>query len=228
MAVNFFYKRFFYPVLFTVSFFIAVFSFVYAFNILNMKIYETDKTFYFLVLEDKKLEVASYEAKLGGGAGFLLNYENCDYVALSVYLSGEEGEKARESVLPKYQNAKIITINSGKLYMKRASEKKQAKQFIGTMNSVFSCIELLNGEIYRIEKGATQQSSNRVLSKIIGVLKHLSKENSVEFPTVSSFCEKSANALSISISGIIYAKDLRYILCEMSDGFIKLSEEYPL
>ena len=228
MAVNFIYKRFFYPVLFTVALLIAVFSFTYALGILRMDVYDMEKTFYFLVLEDPKLEVASYEAKTEGGAGFLLNHENRDYVALSVYLKGEDGDLACQSILKKNANSKIIAINSGKLYMKRDSEKKLAKKIQGGFNSLYGCIEVLEREISRLDKGATQQSSGRILLKIADNLLYLSKEYKNDFKEFSNVCESSANALYKSVSEIIYTKDLRYVLCEMSDGFIKLSKEYPL
>ena len=88
MTVNFIYKRCIYYVGLALVFFTVVFSFFYAVVLSRVSVYTIDKTFYFLVLEDTKLEVASYEVKLDGGAGFLLNHENRDYVALSVYLSG--------------------------------------------------------------------------------------------------------------------------------------------
>ena len=228
MTVNFIYKRCIYYVGLALVFLSDVFSFFYAVVLSRVSVYTIDKAFYFLVLEDTKLEVASYEVKLDGGAGFLLNHENRDYVALSVYLSGEEGNKVYESILRKYENAKIVKINSGKLYMKRDSEKKLAKKIQGGFNSLYGCIEVLEREISRLDKGATQQSSGRILSKIADNLLYLSKKYKNDFKEFSNVCKNSANALNKSVSGIIYAKELRHILCETCANFIKLSQEFPL
>ena len=195
---------------------------------MQASVYNTDKTFYFLVLEEDKIEVASYEVKLDGGAGFLLDYENCDYVALSVYLSGIEGDKACASISQKYGNAKIISINSGKLYMKRDSQKKTAKKTQGGFNSLYGCIEVLSREIARLDKGATQQSSGRILSQVAGNLQYLSEEYTSCFFNFSNVCQNGANALYKSVSSIIYTKDLRYILCQLCFDFIKLSKEFSL
>ena len=174
MTVNFFYKRCIYYVGLALVFFTVVFSVFYAVVLSRVSVYTIDKTFYFLVLEDTKLEVASNEVKLDGVAGFLLNHEYRDYVALSVNISGEEGNKDYESNLRKYKNAKMVKINSGKLYMISDSEKKLAKKIQGGFNSLYGCIEVLEREISRLDKGATQQASGRILSKIADNILYLS------------------------------------------------------
>ena len=67
-----------------------------------------------------------------------------------------------------------------------------------------------------------------VLSKIVDNLLYLSKKYKNDFKEFSNVCKNSANALNKSVSGIIYAKELRHILCETCANFIKLSQEFPL
>lgn len=189
---------------------------------------ETTKNFYFLVLDTTHIEVSTHQTQMLGGAGFLLNENRKDYVALSVYLQGEEGEQALTSLSPTAKNAKLVTLKSGNLYFKNLIEKQKAEFYVGAFHTLYSLIEVLNKEISRLDQGATQESSKRILSVYQKQFTYLQNKYQEGFSAFSSVCEQASKSLFKIMDGIVYVKDLRYLVCELCVAYTDLSKEFSL
>lgn len=212
-----------------------IFTFLFIANVLfyawflsGAQCVESSKNFYFLVFESTHVEVSTYQTQALGGAGFLLKNENCDYIALSVYLKGEEGDFVQNANSQKTPNCKIVEINSGNLYFKRISEKKNAKKYVGAFDSFYGLIQALNEEIYRLDKGATQESSKRILTVLKRQFAYLNEAYKETFPAFSSVCENAFKNLSEIVGGIVYTKDLRYLMCSFCASYVDLSAMFSL
>lgn len=204
---------------------IFCFSILYTFVLLNVQTVYVEKSFYFLVCENVHIQASTYETQLLGGAGYLLRTEEQDFVAVSVYLSEENAALIQKQVL---LPTRIIALNSCKLYLKNVREKRLQAQLQNAFSCLGDCIELLNGEIVRIDKGATQETSKRILQTLCGNLFYLEKQYAETLPTFSRVFQQSREQLENVVGQIIYAQDLRYTLCFLCDCYVKLGEEYSL
>ena len=187
---------------------------------------DVTKNFYFLVLDSTHIEVSTHQTQTLGGAGFLLNENRQDYVVLSVYLKSDEGERVLDSVLQTAKNAKLVTIKSGNLYFKTLFDKQKADFYVGAFDTLYSLIEVLNNEISRLDKGATQESSKRILGIYQKQFTYLQKKYQEGFSAFSSVCGRASKELFKIMDGIVYAKDLRYLLCELCVAYTDLSKEF--
>lgn len=186
------------------------------------------KSFYFLVSETDHVEAGAYDARLNGGAGYLLEYDGREYVALAVYLDGEDGEAVQTAMAERGENTRLLQINAEYLYFKTRQEKKDSELYTGALNCLHSCMQILDREIVRLDKGATQQSSKRVLEVLSKQLEYLGKEYETTYTACAEVCQETGARLRELASDTIYGKDLRYLLCELSTKYLELTEAFAL
>lgn len=210
----------------SVSFTIS--AFFYAKTIESAWKMGTGKNFYFLVSEGRSLQVSTQTIGLQGGAGYSLFYEDGAYAAYSVYFTEAESNTAQSSVENTGENAKIVVVTSGPLYLKTQKQKRKALAISGAFESLYGCIQVLNFEIARLEKGATQESSKRILQTLSRQFSFLGNKYAEMVAGYKRVCKNAQELLSESISNIVYAKDLRYLLCELSVAYANLSKNFSL
>ncbi len=209
-------------VLFTCS------AFLYAKTLESAQTVGTEKNFYFLVSDSNSLEVSTQITRLQGGAGYSLLYEEGEYAAYSVYFSENESLAAQSSVAQTGESAEILVVKSAPLYLKTKKQKKHAALIGGAFESLYGCMQVLNGEIKRLERGATQESSKRILQTLSRQFSFLGKEYAERVAGYKEACENAEKRLLEATAGIVYAKDLRYILCELSVAYANLSKNFFL
>ena len=212
---------------FATTFLFILNTLFYAFSLYRVKVYDVSKTFYFLAVGEVHIQASTAEIQYDGGAGYLLDYQDKEYVALAVYLQGDEIEAVQASVSNDYENAKILTLRSGKLYMK-GLQKARAKRIVGALESLYGNMQVLSLEISRLANGATQSTSKCILSSIERNLRFLGAENVDIFPAYSVVCNQASDLLKSYTEDIVYVKDLRYLLCETCMEYIELCTEYAL
>jgi hypothetical protein len=183
------------------------------------------KSFYFLVSKTEHIEAGAYDAKLDGGAGYLLEYEGREYVALAVYLNGEDGRAVHAA---NGEDTKLLQMDIDKLFFKGCSEKKNAPLYQGALDCLYGCMEVLGLEIDRLDDGATQQSAARTLGILLKQLRYLAQEYQTSFASCAKVCASAGERLEALLSDTIYAKDLRYLLCELSTGYMRLASTFSL
>lgn len=203
-------------------------AFLYAKTLENATTVGTEKNFYFLVSDSNSIEVSTQITKLQGGAGYSLIYEENEYAAYSVYFSENESRAAQSSVTQTGESAEIVVVKSAPLYLKTKKQKKHAALIGGAFESLYGCMQVLNGEISRLERGATQESSKRILQTLSRQFSFLEKKYAERVAGYAKACENAQKRLEEATKGVVYAKDLRYILCELSVAYANLSKNFSL
>ncbi len=205
-----------------------IFSIVgYCFFLNSRTVIALDKDFYFLTVETQTVEVAALEVKRDGGAGFLLRADNSEKVALSVYFSEFECNQIVELNKKKYEDLQVTRFNCGNLYLKNAS-RDEGELLVAAFDNLYGHMLLLNETILRLDNGQTQEDSKRILSEISSNFGYLNKAYAGKYKTLASLYAKGKEVLDEQIKNIVFSKDLRYLLCELSKGYIDFAGEYSL
>ncbi|MBQ8283787.1 MAG: hypothetical protein IJX75_01705 [Clostridia bacterium] len=229
MLTDFFRKKQFYQIaLNLISIVFVVFSLIYAYTLTQIKSVYVGKSFYFLISESTHIEASAHFVSQNGGAGYLLEDKQRQYVAFSVYLNEEEGQSVLSSIKRKEEQTSLLALTSYNLYFKTRKEKARAEEVKGAVSSLYSCIEVLNKEIVRLDKGATQQSSKRLLGTLQRQFVFMEKKYRKSFPKFSQVCKDGAEQLIRIISDIVYVGDLRYLACALCVDFVDLTENFSL
>lgn len=183
------------------------------------------QSFYFLLSNAEHVEAGAYDAQFNGGAGYLLEYGGNEYVVLSVYMKEEEGIAVQNSMADK---AEILQIDVGRLYFKTCEEKRRATLYQSALNCLHGCMEVLDEEINRLARGATQQSALRILGILWRQLEYLSTAYEESFPKYAQVCKCASEQLNDLLSDIVYVKDLRYLLCDLTKDYIQICADFSL
>lgn len=228
MTADLFFKKHIFKILADIlSVLFTVGSIGYAGMLYCAEKVELRKNFFFLVSESTHIEASAYTVALNGGAGYLLSYKGQDYVALSAYLAEEEGERVKAAA-GMLEETMLIKIGVDSLYFKTPREKAQTKTVVGALQSLYGCMEVLKGEVSRLDKGATQQSSDRVLETLERQFKFLKENYKEKFGKFSRVCENAEASLKNIRAGTIFVKDLRYLFCELCVAFTQLAGDFSL
>ncbi len=226
MSTKFFNKKKTLFLSFVFSICVVIATFFYSIFLAQAKGVEFGKTFYFLVTEDKKVEVGAEFAKLDGGAGYLLDDGNREYVALSVYLSREEGEDVRKILETTGRTTSIIEKGGKKMYFK-GKDKKLSSFYIDALKLLENYLEILNDCIERLEKGMTQEQCKKTLS-ILEKQYLFNQSQYGDYEKYASVCNKSAEKLREIRENTVYLTDLRYLLCWQAEKYVGLCSAFSL
>lgn len=225
MQTDFFTKKLYLSVLAVVLAFFIFATLLYAAFLGQTQSVWLGQSFYFLLSRTEHIEAGAYDAQWKGGAGYLLEYEGKEYVALSVYLHEEEGLAVQNSMT---DSASLLQIDVGRLYFKTCEEKKKATLYQSALHCLHGCMEVLDGEINRLAKGATQQSTLRLLGILWRQLNYLSAAYAEDFPKYAQACKCASEQLNNVFADVVYAKDLRYLLCDMTASYLQICEDFSL
>ena len=201
---------------------------VYLMQISSVKVIRLEKTFTFLTLESEGVEACVAQVQLDGGAGFLLKTEDGEKVALSVYLKEENGILVKERLSQKYDFLKIIKKQPAALYFKGLQEKQRAKSIHGAFVNLYTMIQRLENIIDTLSNGGTQESCRRELSALSTCFSTFSRSYEDVFKEFSIVCKNATKSLNKSVERICYAKNLRYILCELCEEYVVLSHQFQI
>lgn len=200
----------------------------YAAALHNAETVDVGKNFYFLVSASEHIEASTHLTQWSGGAGYPLSYSGGEYAAYAVYFTESEGKKAQTAVKKTGEKTEVLVLQGNPICFKSRAEKENSTRIVGAFNCLYGCMQVLNGEIVRLEQGATQESSKRILQTLSRQFSYLQTEHQNTINGYSSVCEKAKTRLSEVTSDIVYAKDLRYLLCELSVAYVNLSKNFTL
>ena len=225
MRRNFFIKKYIYQIGCFASVVFVFLSCFYAHTISKVQTVYIGKSFYFLVSKNTHVEAGAYDIALQGGAGYLLEDNGREYVAWGVYLTEHEAQKVEVGL-----REDTITLQKSveKLYFKTPKEKNNGVQVKNTLSWLNDCIKILDLETKRLENGATQESSKRILSDMQKQFAFMGKEYKTQDLSFANVCENAANALETICLSTVFVKDLRYLECELCFSYLKLSERFYL
>ncbi len=224
MQTDFFRKKIYFVILASLLALFITLTAIYAAFLSQAESLWLGKSFYFLVSNTEHVEAGAYDVQLSGGAGYLLDHNERAYVALAVYLKEEEGISVQGGM----DHTTLLQINVDKLYFKTLKQKKNKPLYQGALDCLYGCMEVLGLEIKRLDNGATQQSSMHTLSILLKQLCYLAKAYREDFSACADVCKYASEQLDALLSNIIYVKDLRYLLCDLTSGYIQLASHFSL
>ncbi len=184
--------------------------------------------YYFLLSGNLNIEASTAITKLEGGAGYLIEDNGEEFVVFSVYLDGDSAEKVRRNLLKEGEETKILSKSVDKLYLKTPTQKRNATVYLGGLRSFQDCVEILNQTVTILDNGGTQEDCKRRLTILQRQMEFLSKELIEGYSVLSKSCKEIASKISRYVDTIVYAKDLRYLLCEMAEENIRLVSVFKL
>lgn len=229
MQTDFFTKkRWIYPFISGVLALFVLLFLAYAVYLSRVKAVWLGKSVYFLVSDNTHIEAAAQDVRLDGGAGYLLEYGDCEYVALAVYLDGEDGRAVQAATSQNGQATALLQINVDKLYFKSCKEKKNASFYQSALECLYGCMQVLGLEIDRLDNGATQQSSARTLGILLKQFRYLAGTYQESFPACAKVYTNAGESLDVVLKDTVYVKDLRYLLCDLSVGYLRLASAFSL
>jgi len=199
----------------------------YTLYLKNRTVVPLGKEFYFLTVQAEGVEVSALEVQKDGGAGFLLPSKYGRKIALSVYFNQTDGEKVFVKNQEKYQNLSLVCVRCDSLYFGGESVEER-KAVLAALNTLSEHISLLNELIERVENGQTQEASKRILGEISENFDYLTKLYRKKFPVLSKIYQRSGTKIQKQTADLVFAKDLRYVVCELSKGYIDFTEKYSV
>ncbi len=204
---------------------VVSFALFYSVRLSRTKVVELQKSFYFLVSTDSRVEVSVEFTKLDGGAGYLLEKDNVQYVALAVYLNKEDGIAVQEG-LGEELPTKILHKGVSALYFK-GKDKKESALYVNALRTLEGCISVLNECIARLEKGSTQENCKRILEILQRQFAFAQKEYE-NYPAFFTSCGEWLQSLKELCEETVYVQKLRYLLCWQVEGYLALCEGFSL
>lgn len=226
MSTDNFLKRISFFIVGAIFIIASAFACMYAGVLASAQKVDVYDCFYFLVTDDTKIEAGAEFAKLDGGAGYLLAHNGAEYVTLSVYLEESEGLFVQEALQKTGRNTTLITKEVQTLYF-QGSEKKKSALYISGLKTFKSYINLLNETMKRLDEGLSQESCKALLKTQYKQYNHAEKQY-CEYKALSNVFEKSAEQLFVILDGVVYLKDLRYLLCWQAEKYIMLCSQFSL
>lgn len=226
MSADFFKKKFGRIVVCFLAIFATACGLLYAWQVKTRVRINTAKQFYFLVDTSVNVQASTYGAQSVGGAGYLLTVEENMGVAYSVYFTEEESQQAKNSLQTSYANVSVWAISAPDIYIKKRKAKALAEKIEGAFESLYNNMQVLNTQTSRLEDGGTQQSCARILNILASNFAYLGLEYKTVLPAYAKQCDETAVALNALTYGVIYVKDLRYLLCELCVSYVQFCKEY--
>ena len=227
MATDFFKRKYLSAVVVAVAVLFSVSVGLYAFFLNGLQYYSIEKSFYFLVDNSTHIDACVATSTLQGGAGYIVDDGVREYSAMSVYLTKSAGEVAQNGLVGE-RSYSLLEKRVDGLYFKTLEHKQKKARILSAFRCLDDCIQVLNGEIRRLEDRATQQSTKSVLNDLAKQFVFLAQEYQKDFPKYAVLCEKVGEKINALTKSIVYARDLRYLCCSACDGFVQLSEEFAL
>ena len=225
MTTDFFIKKWGYIGLSCLCVLFSLCIFFYAAFIHRAQSVWHGKSFYFLLSPTEHIEVGIFDAQLDGGAGYLLNDNGREVVVLAAYLNKADAVTAQASVSGNFE---LLNVSVERLYFKTWREKRNADSYQSALSALYNCMQILEQEIYRLDNGATQNSSISVLKILQRQFAYMDREYARTYHSFSEICKKTAMSLEKIVSDIVFASDLRYLLCELTVGYIELTKNFSL
>lgn len=225
MAVDFFIKKRWAYILLAL---ILLFCFGYAIVLNRAKRVYLGKSFYFLVCESDHVEADTLDIRLDGGAGYPFLANGKTAVALAVYLKEEEGLSVQTGLIEQGKQASLVKRGIEHVYFKKYVDKKNTSVYISALENLYGFLQVLSGEIVRLDKGATQESSKRILQTLSDLFAYHHRDYERSYPAYADLCNLAKEELKTCMGDTVFVNDLRYLLCELSVGYLELAEEFSL
>lgn len=196
---------------------------IYSFAVKKADVVRIQNNYSFVVKRYENAEVGSFESEQLGGAGYTMRIDGQTCVAVSVYENLTDAERICQELGSEYA---VYTMRPNDLYLLTNSQKLCAGKYKGAFSSLDGCIQVLAGEIARLDKGATQQSSKRILNGLKRQFSYLAKSYQTDFPEYADVCQSAEEQLQEDTTDVVYARKLRALLCKLCESYCNLTRQF--
>lgn len=203
---------------------IFTFCFAYGFYLNGAKRVVVEHTFYFLVSKNMHVETSAHLSKWQGGAGYVLEKNDKLYVVHSVYTD----EKTAKIIENSNAEVELLSATGGELYFVGLKEKKEAKNALLSLETLYNEIKLVNETAVRLEGVLTQEKAKGLIKDVVIILKGVGRSSREKFLAFSKTCADAAEKLDEVCKGVLFAKDLRYVACLLADGYLNFCNQFRL
>ncbi len=170
-------------------------------------------------------DVAAGDSYLAGGAGYLLESE--DAVVLACYYKKTDAEFVQEAMAAKGVETRVFSRETKRFTLsgKRAAEGARVEANAATLDS---CARLLFDTANGLERAGIGQSEARAaVEGVISSLSGLASENGGDMYTLwNAELYRAARRGRELVSGILFAKDLRYLQIELVFSILSLGDYF--
>jgi hypothetical protein len=224
MTTDFFEKKRLFRLLVSILVGIVFTVFSYAVYLAQAKTIWIGKGFYFLVSSNVHTEAATHSARLEGGAGYILEDKEKTHVVYSVYLNETDVNTIQENI-----DTEIALIKKEiRCLSFKGNEKGNEKLYIGALNTLYSCIEIIENSVSMLERGTTQEACKRILSLLERQFGYMASTYQGKYDAFSNVCTNIHQNIKSLLAHTVFCKDLRYLLCEACEGYIQLASVFSL
>lgn len=227
MSTDFLYKKWLGASIGLLAFVFTFCSFAYAYVLSKARIEPSCGRVYFLVSQEANVEVGAHFAQWEGGAGYLFSYKEEDYVAMSVYFEETDGATVQAALLADGKETELLALGGDRLCFKSCTQKKRANAYLGALRAFYGCLQVFGQGIALLEQ-STQEKTKTYYLPLERQFSYLGKEYEQSYPDFSKVCKDGALALRELSSQTLYVKDLRYLLCELSEKYVTLTSAFSL
>ena len=209
-----------------ISLTIVTFCVGYAFALSRVKCEDFYGAVYFLTSQELQVEAGAEFIKWDGGAGYLLKSEEGECLAISVFFDEASAQKVQKRLCASGKKTNILQKGKEKLYFK-GKEKAKSNFYMGALNLFKSYMHILENCIGGLEDGMTQEACKRMLKILEKQFAH-SRRVYEDYKVFANVCLESKKAIKEMSEGIVYLKDLRYLLCWQAEKYIELCNAFSL
>lgn len=227
MSTGFFYKKITAWVVGALSLMITLSSMGYAFYLSSVQVGGYCGKVYFLVRQETNVQAGAYFTQWEGGAGYLLTYKNTDYVAISAYCEETDGIAVQSSLCADGQETRLLALAGNRLYFKTCEQKRNANVYVGALQAFYGYLQVFERGIALLEQ-STQERAKAYYASLEKQLQFMGNKYEGSYPEFAKICKNGVLALREMSSQTLYVKDLRYLLCELSEKYASLAASFSL
>ena len=121
-----------------------------------------------------------------------------------------------------------MTLSIGDLYLYSYKNKSNCKKIQGALESLYSCLLILQETIKILSDGGTQEVGKEMIGILQKQLSFLGGEYKKIFPLYTEVCKNGAEKMTKIKSNVIFLKDLRYLFCELAVGYLQFANSFVI
>jgi hypothetical protein len=189
------------------------------------KRFGVDRTFYFLAEEaGESVSVFAQSVYNGGGAGYLYESNGISYSVLAAYNALEEAQGVANTMAARGRETVLLPVTVGTFYFTTRARAAEAAATEGVVTTALDCADALYSSANKLERGEYTQAEGRAC--IAGIAAAL--KGAANGGAASAWLQTGIEKCAEIESGVVYAKDLRYLQIELIGGIVELQNFYSV
>ena len=193
------------------------------------KTFDLNRTYYLLCESsaEDRVETTAGIAYLSGAAGYVFTLSGQEKVALAAYTNGADAEIVAAIQATKGKETQIVEVTLGTFYFTDREQASVFEEVRGEIVTLIACADAILTIANGLENGKyTQEEGKRLVQDVEGVLCSLAEENTTEL--TAELLQEGKEKCSETKSGILYAKDLRYLQLMLIEGVYRWTKIFSI